>query len=244
MARTYWLDLFSITTWREFREHGGNVSGFTERRLPAVRRMRPGDYLLCYLTRASRWVGILEVTGSAYSDLSPIWSGASFPSRIAVQTIIALDPEYGVPVLDMRDELSVFQGLSNPNRWSGPFRGSPAKWKPSDGEAVMRALETAQSNPEMRPIPKQFGKQSKVPSIASLTDDLAVIPEADDDNETGAAPNERDGTKHTEIQYLLMKLGADIGFDVHVANNDASRQMAQPLAGRRASAPRATTAAV
>ena len=40
-------------------DHGGEVSGFSE-------RMKPGDYLLCYLTRVSRWIGVLEVTGEPF----------------------------------------------------------------------------------------------------------------------------------------------------------------------------------
>ena len=32
-----------------------------------------------------------------------------------------------------------------------------------------------------------------------------------------------EGSAHTEIQYLLLKLGADMGFDVHVASNDQGR---------------------
>ena len=39
--------------------------------------------------------------------------------------MLALPAEQGVPVLDMRDELTVFQGLDNPNRWqdhSGDLR--------------------------------------------------------------------------------------------------------------------------
>jgi hypothetical protein len=31
---------------------------------------------------------------------------------------------------------------------------------------------------------------------------------------------EHEGSAHTEIQYLLLKLGADMGFGVHVASND------------------------
>ena len=48
-----------------------------------------------------------------------------------------------------------------------------------------------------------------------------VVPE---DDESGT-PDETDraGTIHTEIQYLLAKLGADMGFDVHVASNDQGR---------------------
>jgi hypothetical protein len=32
VARIYWLDLFTGTTWKEFLAAGGEVSGFRERR--------------------------------------------------------------------------------------------------------------------------------------------------------------------------------------------------------------------
>ena len=79
MARTYWIDLFTVETWKEFLDHGGDVSGFSENRQATVQRMKPGDYLLCYLTRVSRWVGVLEVTGEPFLDEAPIWSSRGFP---------------------------------------------------------------------------------------------------------------------------------------------------------------------
>jgi hypothetical protein len=38
---------------------------------------------------------------------------------------VAVEPEHGVPVSDMLDELAVIQNLSNPNRWFGAFRSWP-----------------------------------------------------------------------------------------------------------------------
>jgi hypothetical protein len=61
MALTYWLDLFTVETWKEFLDHGGKVSGFSEKRRKVVQGIKSGDYLLCYLTRVSRFVGLLEV---------------------------------------------------------------------------------------------------------------------------------------------------------------------------------------
>jgi hypothetical protein len=48
VAQSYWLDLFTGTTWEEFLAAGGEVSGFRERRWKTVQQMKPGDYLLCY----------------------------------------------------------------------------------------------------------------------------------------------------------------------------------------------------
>jgi hypothetical protein len=221
MPRTYWLDLFTVETWKEFLDHGGNVSGFSDKRWATVQKIKPGDYLLCYLTRVSRWVGLLEVTSEPFFDEEPIWSSKVYPSRIGVRVELALAPEQGVPVLEMREELTVFRGLDNPNRWQGPFRGSPVRWKAADGEAIIRALQDAKANPVVRPLGR-LGKSdaAAVPKHDS-GDGMVVVPEDDEPEALEAA--DRTGTVHTEIQYLLVKLGADMGFDVHVASNDQSR---------------------
>ena len=223
MARNYWLDLFTVETWEEFRSNGSSISGFSESNLKTVQQMKQGDYLLCYLTRASRWVGVLEVVGGAFVDSSEIWTSQTYPSRVPVRPIIELEPDWGVPVLDMRDHLSVFQGLSNPNMWSGPFRRSPTKWKNTDGERVLQALKDAKSHPVKRPM------RATKPSITDLQlplpgpqeEDVLIIPDAERSESVGGVS---EGTEHTEIQYLLMKLGADMGFDVHVARNDPGRE--------------------
>jgi hypothetical protein len=219
MASAYWIDLFTVETWQEFLDHGGDISGFSEKRRAVVSRIRPGDYLLCYLTGISRWIGLLEVVGELFFNEEPIWSSKTFPCRVRVKAILALAPEYGVPVLDMRGQLSVFEGLDNPNHWQGPFRASPTKWKTADGEVVVAALKEAQANPVERPLPKRRNLVRK--ASLEVADLEGVIPE-DDDTEVIEKP-EAAASAHTEIQYLLAKLGADMGFDVHIARNDLNR---------------------
>jgi hypothetical protein len=221
MARTYWLDLFTVETWKEFRAHGANVSGFSEGRWSTVQKIKPGDYLLCYLVGLSRWVGVLEVTGPAFVDDTPIWSSKTYPSRLPVQILEAVDPEFGIPVLEMRDELSVFQNLSNPNIWSGAFRGSPARWKAQDGEAVVQVVTQAATNPVERPIGKVRQRSAVISaSLSTITLDGNEDVEAAVQEET----SERSETVHTEIQGLLLRLGSDLGFKVHVARTDQSKE--------------------
>ncbi len=220
MARTYWLDLFTIETWKEFLDHGGDVTGFSEKRWATVQRIKPGDYLLCYLTRLSRWVGLLEAVGEPFFDQEPIWSSQVFPARVGVRVVLALAPEHGVPVLDMRGELTVFQGLDNPNRWQGPFRGSPTRWKTADGEAIVWALQEAKANPVERPLGRLGKSRSKATVQQGPSGEVVTVPE--DEPEIVEEPEAAHGV-HTEIQYLLLKLGADMGFNVHVARNDQNR---------------------
>ena len=141
----YWLDLFSRQTWKEFQDHGGNIAGFREGRWAAVSRMKSGDRLLCYLTRASRWIGLLEVVGEPFIDEEPIWSSQVFPSRVPVKVVMALAPQDGVPVISMKEQLTLFKGAHDPNHWSGPFRQSARRLSTADGKAIVRALRDAQS---------------------------------------------------------------------------------------------------
>jgi hypothetical protein len=221
MARTYWIDLFTVETWKEFLDHGAGVSGFSEKRRATVQRIKPGDYLLCYLTRVSRWVGLLEVVSEPFFDEEPIWSAQVYPRRVKVRAVLTLGPKYGVPVLDMRGELTVFQKLDNPNKWQGPFRASPTRWRVPDGEAVVRALQEAQANPVERPLGKLRKSRYKPAGELETVNGVVTVPE--DDQPEDVEQPESAPSIHTEIQYLLLKLGADMGLDVHVARNDQSR---------------------
>jgi predicted RNA-binding protein len=140
---TYWLDLFTGTTWQEFLDAGAKVSGFRDRRWKTVQAIKPGDVLLCYLTGLSRFIGLLEVVSDPFRDDSKIWKDESFPCRLRVNATIALTPESAVPVHELRDQLSKFADLKSPNAWTGHFRGSPARWMAPDALAGVKALEAA-----------------------------------------------------------------------------------------------------
>ena len=227
IQRNFWLDLFTGTTWQEFISAGSNVSGFRESRWNTVKRIKPGDYFICYLTGVSRFIGILEVTSEPYKDNTPIWSMADFPCRLEVKPIIVLTPETAIPIHDLRDKLSIFEDLKSPNAWTGRLRGSPVKWKSSDGEAIWEALEEAQSNPIERPVDPR--KLERRPPALQTKIGVVTVPENNDEEEVAkpiSQPQPPDEpTAHTEIQYLLLKLGNDMGFDVWVARNDRNREM-------------------
>lgn len=93
--RNYWLDLFTGTTWQEFLDAGGEISGFRENRWKTVQKIKPGDYLLCYLTGLFRWIGILEIVSEPFKDETPIWKFDTFPCRLKVKIVTQLEPETG-----------------------------------------------------------------------------------------------------------------------------------------------------
>lgn len=69
----YFLDLFSPETATAFAQSNRSVSGFRTRHRVMAQRISKGDRLLCYLTRLSRWIGVLEVTGGPFEDDKPIF---------------------------------------------------------------------------------------------------------------------------------------------------------------------------
>jgi hypothetical protein len=231
--RAYWLNLFSPKTWAEFLKAGGTVTGFRESRWRTAQRIALGDYFLCYLTGVSRWVGLLEVTGKAFQDASPIWADDPFPVRLPVKLIIALEPDTAVPILELRDQLTIFRNLANPHAWTGALRGSPARWKHSDATAVMAALKQAKANPISRPVdPAKLKRRS--PFFKSADGISFTVPEDEREERptdatskvvTGDAEHVKEASAHLEMQWLLAKLGDDMGLGVWVARNDRSRMI-------------------
>jgi predicted RNA-binding protein len=222
--RTYWLDLFTGTSWQEFLDAGGNVSGFRESRWSTLQKIKPGDYLLCYLTGLMRFIGVIEVTSEPYKDDTPIWSFATFPCRVDVKVVVKLTPETAVPILDLHDELSIFHNLKSPNAWTGSVRGSPMKWSQADGEIIVNALHKAEANPVVHPVDKK--KLARRPPAFKAKFGPVTIPESESiklGKTSEIEVTEEVIKAHTNIQYLLLKLGDEMGFDIWVARNDRNR---------------------
>lgn len=220
MKRNYWLDLFTGATWEEFLKAGGNISGFRESRWTTMQKIKVGDYLICYLTGVSRFIGMLEVIEVPFKDNSPIWKDEEFPCRVKVKILVSLKPNNAIPVHTLKDQLSIFKDLKSAHAWTGAFRSSPAKWSNEDGEVILNALSDARNNPIDRPVdlkklnyrPKGF--KSKLGTVSIPQPDIVDKKEIDN----------KSFSDHTEIQYLLLKLGSDMGFDVWVARNDRGRE--------------------
>lgn len=223
MKRNYWLDLFTGTTWEEFQLAGSSVTGFRESRWKRIQKIEKGDYFLCYLTGVSRFIGILEVVSKPFKKADrDIWKDDDFPCRFNVKPIVELTPETAIPVFELRDRLSFFENLTSPHAWTGRFRSSPAKWKQADGEVVVQALLEAKQNPIGRPVDKR--KLKYRPAALRAKIGSVTVPESNEEQLEFELKQSKKPTEHTEIQWLLLKLGADMGFDVWVARNDRGKQ--------------------
>jgi hypothetical protein len=233
----YWLDLFTGTTWEEFRKAGANVSGFRERMRPRAKRIKRGDVMLCYLTGVMRWVGALEVVGPT-SDTRSIWASDPFPVRFAVKPIVMLDPECGIEMKKFEGRLDFYRGPEHRRGFKAFLRMSPNLFKrKGDGTLVLDALQEAERNPVPTPVdPRKLARKPSYFRVEFRKGRVAVptvvsVPEQDDDESGDVEPK---STRHTEIQYNLLKLGAELGLDVWVARNDRSKSYNHDLLGAMA----------
>ena len=233
--RAYWLALFTHATWQEFIDQGARIVGFRQHRWKSVHQIRSGDYLLCYLTGASRWIGLFEaasfpyleraprweeVVSAPYCASAPLWEEDEFPAKVKVKPLVTLFPETAVPILSLKEELSLFRNLPHPHAWVAQVRHSPARWKTADGEAVVRALLAAGGRPVEagRGKLEPAGQGSRPGAFSSSKKDTLA------EKKVNHGTSSKEATAHTEIQWLLLKLGNDMGFDVWVARNDKGRE--------------------
>jgi hypothetical protein len=229
---TYWLDLFTGTTWGEFRNAGARVTGFREHNWKRSQGIKKGDVFLCYLTGVKRWVGLLQVASERYRDTKLIWGEEVFPVRFKVEPIIMLPPEHGVPIDSLKNRLSFFTDETASGRWTGWVRSSPTKYKGEDGDIITAALQEAAKSPILRPVDakklsrssnlyklrrKDAGADEEAETVVSVPTDSEE--EADSAEDTAAASS----VNHTEIQWRLLNLGSQMGLNVWAPRNDRGR---------------------
>jgi hypothetical protein len=135
--------------------------------------------------------------------------------------IVSLTPETAVPLDQLKDQLTVLSGYGKSWKWTGHFRGSPTKWKPIDGEAVISALKHAQQNPTVRPV--EAATLLGWPRRLKSKTGLVTVPEKEEPAREVTQP---EPVAHTETQWRLAKLGCDMGVEVWVARNDRGREWA------------------
>jgi hypothetical protein len=138
-----YLGLFTVESWREFKRHGGTVMGFTEKKRAAAARLKPGDQILCYLSKVSAFVGVMEVTGASYFDTAKIWSDGLFPVRLPVRMLHELPLQNAVPIRSLMGRLSFLKPGSG---WTIHVRSSPRRWLDSDAKAVVEAVAGAKKS--------------------------------------------------------------------------------------------------
>jgi EVE domain len=225
----YWLDLFTPYTWERFRQHGATISGFRPRqRRVAFERVKPGDVLLCYLVKLSRWCGALEVLSDAFEDSAPIFADENdpFPIRFKVNPRVMLDFEHAIPIERLWTDLSFTNQLRVGSvGWAqaAKLRQSLVSISNEDGAAILRALERQKSEPDLFALDhsdmRHIGQRTVVRTESGVVE--VEVPDRDVEElaeETSTAPR-----LSIKMQAQLSQLGAILGFTIWIPPSDRAR---------------------
>jgi hypothetical protein len=230
------LDLFTPETWKAFREHGADVTGFSAGHRSRARNLvRPGDIFVCYLVRLSRWCGLLEVTTEMYEDDTPIFRPENDPwtTRFGVKPLVLLDEEKAIPIRLPH----IWSGFSrtrplqqNSHSWpvKAVLQSSLVKLSADDGQFLADALKRQASDQTTYPLSereqKLLGKATDtVKSPGRIV--TVVVPESSEvEQNISEAPHVLEESRESiKKQALLVEIGAKMGFDIWVPRSDQAR---------------------
>jgi len=229
----YYIDLFSPETYEAFKRSPRDVSGFRIRHKGMAGRINPGDVLVCYMTRVSRWFGALEVVRGPFIDDSPIFvpENDPFVVRFQVRPIVWLDVDKAIPIHDENiwNGLSFTQGLEHSSTaWTGKVRGSLVRLEDCDGQFLTEKLKTQSvqgktyelDEVDLRKLTTHtVNRPDKVVSV-SVPEDSAAAEDVEPQEEII-------GRESIRIQALIASIGAQMGLAIWLPRADRGAVLRQ-----------------
>jgi len=222
----YFIDLFSPETYEAFAQSSRDVSGFRNRHKNVARKIQPGDVFVCYLTRLSRWFGLLEVIEGPFTDNTPIFikENDPFTVRFRVRTKVWLEIEKGIPI----HEEPIWTGLSFTRdldkgslSWTGKVRGSLVRLDDQDGVFLAGKLNSQAAGGKTYPLSDQ--DKHRLARHTVNRPDKVVTVSVPEDMEPAEAPGgmpEDETRESIRIQALVANIGAKMGMSIWIPRAD------------------------
>lgn len=221
----YYTDLFSPETHSAFSDSDRTISGFRETQHGYAPRIKIGDKLVCYVTRISRWAGLLEVISDAFLDNTPIFVPERDPFivRFRVKPLIWLSLENAIPIHSpvVWEQLSFTRGRPmTSSQWTGQVRNSLRTINDEDGYFLEQLLLKQQKDLKSFPLSTEDRKALKRQTVKrdDREVDVTIPDEAPEDLDVG----NDEARESIRMQALLGKIGAMMGFKVWIPRNDRS----------------------
>jgi hypothetical protein len=222
----YYIDLFSPETYQAFANSSRDISGFRLRHQRIAERIASGDLFVCYLTRLSRWFGLLEVIKGPFIDDKPIFVPESDPFvvRFHVHPVVWLPIENAVPIHDD----SIWEGLSFTRTlekgslsWTGKVRGSLVRLDDEDGRFLASILTAQASNLKRYPLDEQDKKKVTMHTVTRTDKVVTVtVPEDSLTNEIQVPPEDVEPRESIRVQALIAAIGAKMGMSIWLPRSD------------------------
>lgn len=225
----YYINLFSPETHEAFTRSTQGLSGFRMRHKGMAERIKAGDVFACYVTKVSRWCGLLEIIEGPFIDSSPIYVPEDDPYvvRFKVHPKVWLPIDQSLPIHDDK----VWNGLSFTRTlemgsiaWTGKVRGSLVRLDDNDGLFLAGALSAQAKLPQTYALDEverrkltihTVNRQDKVVTV-SVPDDTAPTEEV-------SGPQEADARESIQVQSLIAQIGARMGMSIWIPRSDRGR---------------------
>ncbi len=231
----YYLDLYSPDTYETFTASDRTVTGFRQRHKNTAQRVHPGDRLICYMTKLSRWIGVLEVVSESFTDLqTQIFANQDdpFTVRFKVKPLIWLPKNHTIPIHEdeVWETLSFTKGLpKNSLAWTGKVRGSLTSISDKDGRFLESLLASQLTAPTSYPIDENEYQRFLSQRVQGLGKTVSVaIPEDSEKQEMTDSDEVRQSIK---IQALLAQIGDMMGDTIWIPKNDRTQVLREWKAG-------------
>jgi len=220
----YYTDLFSPETYQAFANSDRTISGFRKRQKSFVERLKVGDKLICYVTRISRWFGVLEVTSEWFEDDKPIFIGQNDPfvMRVKVKPLVWLPLEQSIPIHEdfIWNELTYTKGLpKNSTHWTGMMRNSLNELKAQDGSFLLKTLTDQSLLPKHYKLTDNDEVKIKRTTVRTHNKEIdVVVPENDEKDE-----DEIETPESIKIQATIAEIGERMGHKIWLPRRDRGR---------------------
>jgi hypothetical protein len=222
----YYIDLFSPETYEAFTRSKQDVSGFRQRHQGIAEKIKPGDIFVCYLTRLSRWFGLLEVIEGPYIDKTPLFEPKDDPYivRFKVRAKVWLEIDKSFPVHD--DD--IWNGLSFTRTleqgaigWTGKVRGSLVRLDDKDGKFLADKLTTQSRQLQPYTLTDQDKRKLNTHTV-NLPDKVitVTVPEDSEPNDEAPIVKESEARESIQIQAKIAQIGSNMGMSIWIPRSD------------------------
>lgn len=231
----YYLNLFSPETYTTFTDSDRTISGFRIRQENKAKQIKPGDRLICYMTKFSRWIGVLEVVRGPFVDDTPVFFKENDPFivRFEVRTLVWLPKERTIPIHEPEvwNQLSFTKEIEpGTSHWTGKVRSSLNELSEEDGAFLEELLRShAEEGPDYE-INERHWQRHATHSVRRADRVVSVTVPAEDEEEESQEARGSDPAaaidevrESIRIQALLARIGRTMGYDIWAPRGDKGR---------------------
>jgi hypothetical protein len=203
-----------------------DISGFRLRHQSLAAPIKPWDSFVCYVTRLSRWIGLLDVIEGPFIDHAPIFvpEDDPFVVRFKVKPVTWLNLENGIPIHDK----AIWRALSFTRElergslaWTGKVRGSLVRLDDPDGAFLAEKLRVQVERPRTYPLDDQDKRKLTTHTVVRCDKVVSVsVPEKTATVEESTPIAEFEGRESISIQALIAGIDAQMGMSIWIPRTD------------------------